>query len=37
MNMINEEAEPFFDGKKTAAEVANIIQGRVKIYVNESR
>ena len=37
MNMINEEVEPFFDGKKTAAEVANIIQGRVKIYVNESR
>lgn len=37
MNMINEEVEPFFDGKKTAADVAGIIQGRVKIYVNENR
>lgn len=37
MTMINEEAEPFFKGQKTAKDVANIIQGRVKIYVNENR
>lgn len=37
MTMINEEVAPFFDGKKSAEEVAKIIQGRVKIFVNESR
>lgn len=37
MTMINEEVEPFFDGQKTAQDVAGIIQGRVKIYVNENR
>lgn len=37
MTMINEEVEPFFKGQKTAKDVANIIQGRVKIYVNENR
>ena len=37
MTMITEEVEPFFDGKKSAADVAKIIQGRVKIYVNENR
>ena len=37
MVMINEEIEPFFKGQKTAGDVANIIQGRVKIFVNESR
>lgn len=37
MTMINEEVEPFFDGKKSAQDVAKIIQGRVKIYVNENR
>ena len=37
MSMIEEEVEPFFAGKKSAKDVANIIQGRVKIYVNENR
>ncbi len=37
MTMIEEETAPFFDGKKSAKEVADIIQGRVKIYVNEMR
>lgn len=37
MAMIYEETEPFFKGQKTAQDVANIIQGRVKIYVNENR
>lgn len=37
MSMIEEEVEPFFAGKKSAKDVANVIQGRVKIYVNENR
>ena len=37
MSMIEEEVESFFAGKKSAKDVANIIQGRVKIYVNENR
>lgn len=37
MTIIKEEAEAFFKGQKTAAEVAAIIQGRVKIYVSENR
>lgn len=37
MTMINEEVEPFFEGQKSAQDVAKIIQGRVKIYVNENR
>lgn len=36
-NIISEEVGPFFEGQKTAEEVANIIQNRVQIYVNESR
>lgn len=36
MNIINEEAAAFFEGQKTAADVAGIIQSRVKIYVNEN-
>ena len=34
-NIINEEAAAYFSGQKTAAEVADIIQSRVQIYVNE--
>ncbi len=34
-NIIFEEAAAFFSGQKTAAEVADIIQSRVQIYVNE--
>lgn len=37
LTMIEEETPAFFDGKKSAKDVANVIQGRVKIYVNENR
>lgn len=36
-NIITEEAEGFFKGQKTAADVANVIQSRVQVYVNENR
>lgn len=36
-NIVSEEVEPYFEGQKTAKEVANIIQSRVQIYINESR
>ncbi len=36
-NIIYEEAQPFFEGQKTAKDVATIIQSRAKIYVDESR
>lgn len=36
-NIIMEEAEGFFAGQKSAKEVADIIQSRAKIYVNENR
>ncbi len=35
MVIVEEEAEAFFDNKKSAEEVAQIIQNRAKIYVNE--
>ncbi|MCM1541628.1 MAG: extracellular solute-binding protein [Blautia sp.] len=35
MDMIREEAEPFFQGQKSAAEVSDIIQSRVQIYLDE--
>lgn len=35
--IINEEAAAFFEGQKTAAEVADIIQSRAQVYINESR
>jgi len=37
MNIIREEAAAYFEGQKSAEEVAKIIQSRVKIYVNENR
>lgn len=37
MVMVEEEAEAFFDNKKSAEEVAGIIQSRAKIYVNERK
>ncbi len=37
LNIVTEEAAPFFEGQKTVDEVADIIQSRIKIYVNESR
>lgn len=36
-NIIAEEAAPYFEGQKGAKEVADIIQSRVQIYVNENR
>ena len=35
-NIVNEEAAAYFKGQKTAAEVAEIIQSRVSIFVNEN-
>lgn len=37
MNIITEEAEAYFEGQKSAKEVAAIIQSRAQIYVNENR
>lgn len=37
LNIIKEEAAPFFEGQKSANEVADIIQNRVQIYVQENR
>ena len=37
MDIISEEAAPFFAGQKNAQETAAIIQSRVNIYVNEQR
>lgn len=36
-NIIMEEAEGFFSGQKTVQEVADIIQSRAQIYVDENR
>ncbi len=36
-NIIYEETESYFAGQKTAQEVADVIQSRVEIYVNENR
>lgn len=36
MSIIDEETAPFFAGEKSAAEVAAIIQNRVKIYLMET-
>lgn len=36
-NIILEEAEAFFTGQKSVQEVANIIQSRAQIFVNENR
>lgn len=37
MNIIKEEAAPYFAGQKSAKDVASVIQGRVQIYVNENK
>ncbi len=37
MNIINEEAEGYFQGQKSVDDVAGVIQSRVKLYVNENR
>ena len=37
MNIITEEAGPYFAGQKTAQEAADIIQSRVQIYISENQ
>lgn len=37
INIISEETEPFYKGQKSASDVANIIQNRIRVYVNENR
>lgn len=37
MNIITEEAKAYFSGDKTVDETADVIQNRVKTYVNENR
>lgn len=37
MNIITEEAAAYFEGQKSPQEVAEIIQSRAQIYVNENR
>lgn len=37
INIIAEEAQGYYNGQKSAEEVAKIIQGRIQIYLNESR
>jgi ABC-type glycerol-3-phosphate transport system substrate-binding protein len=36
MSIIKEEAQAFFEGQKSASDVAGIIQSRVQVYVNEN-
>lgn len=36
-NIVIEQAQAFFDGQKTAEEVARLIQSKANIYVNEQR
>ena len=37
INIVNEEAEAFFQGQKSAQDVAKLIQSKANIYVNEQR
>ena len=37
MAIIAEEAEAFYKGQKSAAEVADVIQRRIQNYVDENR
>ena len=34
--IVDEETQPFFDGEKTAEEVAKVIDNRVQIYLYET-
>ncbi len=36
-NIVLEESAAFFEGQKSAENVANIIQSRIQVYVNENR
>lgn len=35
-DMVQEEAKAFFEGQKTASEVADVVQSRVSVYVKEN-
>lgn len=35
INIITEEAEPYYNGQKSASEVAKIVQNRAKVYLHE--
>ena len=37
LDIVKEQAAPFFAGQKTAAEVAKLVQSKANIYVNERR
>ena len=37
MEIIREEASYYFEGQRSAAEAADLIQRRVSIYVSENR
>ena len=37
MEIVSEEAQSFFAGSKSAADVASMIQSRVQLYVNENK
>lgn len=37
LTIIQEEAEPFFQGQKSVDDVANIIQSRIQLYLNENQ
>lgn len=37
LNIVEEESAAFFEGQKSAQDVASVIQSRVQIYVNENR
>lgn len=37
MNIITEEAEYYFNGEKSAQEIAGIIQSRAQLYIDENR
>lgn len=37
IDIINEEAAPYYEGQKSVEEVAEIIQSRIQIYVDETR
>ena len=37
IDIVSEEAEAYFSGRKTAEDVAKLVQSKVNIYVNEQR
>ena len=37
LELITEDAQYFFEGQKSATDVASVIQNRVQTYINESR